>query len=386
MKTNEKFTIDEINDWENVDLVKFKITPLGLEQAIYYLDGHKVYDENLTELDREIVQYSRKLECYGNSEVAINQKKDKNQFYVRVDLSNDVQQEEMLSYTFQKINLTKNQKDIFEKINNINKLLIEKKEYKSLYFLGFVEADNKNNYEKIKFYFQIGYNDEDEYQKIIMNYFEKVECFSKNKAFIMTKKLLSKGDVKLKIVGVEFDETGSYKLKFYLNSDLNYRLLIGLVKDFQIIKINETKLNYINSIMDNDSNLKISLIQLSNEENAEECSVGFYVENNNRSQKTYYCLNENIRMRDIGGVKFLVDIHEKNYYDKDKKDLCRINEIGGLIIEYMQNKKVSNIDGIVSWIKSNITNYHVNMNDEIYADCKEFIKSLVKEGYICEVN
>ena len=384
MKINGELAIDEINNWENVDLIKFKITPSGLEHAIYYLDGHKVYDETLTELDREIVQYSRKLGCYGNSEVAISQKKDKNQFYVKIDLSNDVQQEKMLSYICQKINLTNKQKEIFEKINNINNLLIEKNEYKSLYFVGFVEADNKNNYERIKFYFQIDYNDES--QKTIMNYFEKIECFSKNKAFIRTKELLSEEDVRLKIVGVEFDEAGSYKLKFYLNSDLNYRLLTGLIKDIQIIKINKIKLNYINSIMDNNSNLKISLMQLSNEENVEGCSVGFYIENNNRSQKTYYCLNENIRMRDIGGVKFLVDIHEKNYYDKDKKDLCRINEIGGLIIEYMQNKKVSNIDGIVSWIKSNITNYHVNMNDEIYADCKEFIESLVKEGYICEVN
>lgn len=52
----------------------------------------------------------------------------------------------------------------------------------------------------------------------------------------------------------------------------------------------------------------------------------------------------------------------------------------------MNDNTISNIDGVVSYIKSKINNYEIDMNDIIYADCKEFIELLLKEGYIYEVN
>lgn len=372
---------DKINDWNNVDLMKFKVTPFGMEQGIYYLDGHKIYDQKLTENDIQFVEFVRKLKCYGNSEVIVNNSKNKDQFYVRANISSEYQQEKIITYLCENLKMTNEQKSVLLDLEKIDDILKIKDDYKALYFLGFISERTQKKFKKIKFYFRLNCNEES--QESIFDYFEQLEYFRKDKGFDSIKKLVSE-KIRLEFIGVEFDEIGRYKIKFYVSSDLKCQILFKLIQNLGLVDGITENLQQIDCFLKNNIDLNISLLQISTGKSAEENSIDFYLESKNKHKKVYYTLNKNIRVRDIGGVNFIVDIHEKAYYDK--KDLYRINETGKLIIQYMNDNTISNIDGVVSYIKSKINNYEIDMNDIIYADCKEFIELLLKEGYIYEVN
>lgn len=108
-----------------------------------------------------------------------------------------------------------------------------------------------------------------------------------------------------------------------------------------------------------------------------------YLRSQTKYQKKYYSMREGLVLRDIGGISFLVDIHEKHYYDL--KNLFSVNETGQVIIKYLMSNGVCTLDGIVSHLRSLIKNYNAELYPVIYSDCKTFVEHLQENGYLLEV-
>lgn len=108
-----------------------------------------------------------------------------------------------------------------------------------------------------------------------------------------------------------------------------------------------------------------------------------YFEKNQNNKKIFYSIKEGIVLRDVGGVIFLIDIHEKYYYDY--KNLFSVNDIGKVIIKFALNNKVFTIEAVVSYLKSIIKDYHPEMYSLIYSDCQKFINELLDLGYVEEI-
>ena len=158
-------------------------------------------------------------------------------------------------------------------------------------------------------------------------------------------------------------------------SDLLYYLM-----NYKQYKINAE--NLIKSLPD-ISIYKCSLIQLSSGYTNEGECINMYFEKNQNNKKIFYSIKEGIVLRDVGGVVFLIDIHEKYYYDY--KNLFSVNDIGKVIIKFALNNKVFTIEAVVSYLKSIIKDYHPEMYSLIYSDCQKFINELLDLGYVEEI-
>lgn len=129
--------------------------------------------------------------------------------------------------------------------------------------------------------------------------------------------------------------------------------------------------------------LHCDLLQVSSGFSNGDESINMYLKSQTKYQKPYFSMREGLILRDIGGISFLIDTHEKQYYDL--KELFSVNETGRVIIKYLMENEVCTLDGIVSQLRSLIKNYNAELYPVIYSDCKIFIELLQSYGYLMEV-
>lgn len=94
-----------------------------------------------------------------------------------------------------------------------------------------------------------------------------------------------------------------------------------------------------------------------------------------------YRIKNGLITRDIGGIIFLVDIHEKDY--GKNKEITVLNQVGLIIIEKMINLKVFKQEDILKIIYQLFPTVSQN---ELYEDVCEFFLELKNEGYIEEID
>ena len=97
-----------------------------------------------------------------------------------------------------------------------------------------------------------------------------------------------------------------------------------------------------------------------------------------------YKVKQDIIPRDIASVYFLVDIHDKTYYDARR--IYSTNQCGYEIFKIMNNfDTLFSIDEIFSRFISLLNNYQDSMHDIVLADITTFIQELVSIGYVIGV-
>lgn len=97
-----------------------------------------------------------------------------------------------------------------------------------------------------------------------------------------------------------------------------------------------------------------------------------------------YIVREGIIPRDIAGVYFLIDIHDKSYYDSKK--IYTTNQIGYELCSIMMKKTDGFIiTDIVDELKRLLINYSDDLYNQIISDVNKFVKELSRIGYILEI-
>lgn len=168
-----------------------------------------------------------------------------------------------------------------------------------------------------------------------LKYCEQDPMIRKDITFQIIKQMIIEEQVKLRFIGIEISNTNELKIKYYISQsketvDLSDLLLY--LKNYKQYEINAE--NLIKSLPD-ISIYKCSLIQLSSGYTNEGECINMYFEKNQNNKKIFYSIKEGIVLRDVGGVVFLIDIHEKYYYDY--KNLFSVNDIGKVIIKFALN-------------------------------------------------
>lgn len=97
-----------------------------------------------------------------------------------------------------------------------------------------------------------------------------------------------------------------------------------------------------------------------------------------------YKVKQDIIPRDIASVYFLVDIHDKTYYDVRR--IYSTNQCGYEIFKIMNSiDTLFSVDEVFSQFISLLNNYQDSMHDTILADITTFIQELVSIGYVIGV-
>lgn len=371
-------------DWNNVDFVCIKAKEGMLRQAIYILDGHSLYDKNITPEDRKFVDFIRKIGCYGNSEKVISADRSIDQFYVKTNIENTEQQNKIINYLCSNNMLSNCQQELLTILKNLERVIDVRKDYKPLYYCGFMKQINDSEYSQIRFYFKIFSADEDvRFDKECVQYLESFDVFKFDSMFEVVKKLVFSKKAGLRCIGLECGKSNSIKLKYYLCESGNGKSLTSVL--FELPRFSQLEKNGLLLLKKIDSfqGYQYQWIQIAKEFAKEDADINLYLEPLYRKKKKYYQLKVGIVLRNIGGIWFLIDIHEKHYYEY--KNLFVLNEVGKLIVEFLFANKVCTLDGMVSYIKSRISNYIPELNSTIYNDCNSFITRLIEKGFLLEV-
>lgn len=380
----EKISIPEITDWRYVDYVCIKAKSGNLFEDIYYLDGHPIFESSLTELDMNFINFTRSINSYGISEKMLGASGTSDQFYVRVNISNEQQELSLIDYLSQENSLSIEQKQVLDYLRNMGSAIKTLNDYRPLYYCGFSREDQSSSYGNIRFYFKtFGADESKNYNFDYINYYEQCPLIKKDETFQVVRDLVLTKCVGLRCIGVNFSEKNSVKIKYYLceipRGDNISELLLKLKKYPQYVQSVDALLR----IMPDMQNLHCDLLQISSGFSNGDESINMYMKNQEKFQKSYYSMREGIVLRDIGGISFLIDIHEKHYYDL--KEILSVNEIGQAIIKYLMTNGVCTLDGVVSYLRSLIKNYNAELYPVIYSDCKMFIEFLESNAYLQEV-
>ena len=97
---------------------------------------------------------------------------------------------------------------------------------------------------------------------------------------------------------------------------------------------------------------------------------------------SYIKCRDDIVLRDIHGIYFLVDIHEKNYSTLDR--LYCINKTGAFIWTIIKENDCHSIDDIFNILIRNIKDYDDSMGENIRKDIDSFLRQLFIRGYVLE--
>lgn len=363
-------------DYQLIDYVCLKFNhQKERTTVIYCLEGSNIYDEMISLEDRIFVSKCKDLDCYGNSELIYDGKTEcnKDKFYVRLNISDVDQYKNVIQELNSFIKLTNDQIELVRIINHITNEYMQKGDYQALYYCGFIKSKNAQEYDSIRLYFQIT---EDKTRKIGSNVLNNLSIYNKisdDSAFHLVGKLIKNGSASLRCVGIEFDRAGNYRVKYFVEP----------VSDtvFKEIRLSEFWFESGSfSEMCEDSRLKrVDLVQISSGFKQIEPTVGFYFKPYQKPVK-YYAVREGIIARNIGGVYFLVDIHNKDYYNN--KSLDRINQTGYEIVRIIQNRKLCNIVAIMSDFLGLLKQYDKSSKSCIEKDICSFIQQLVNKGYI----
>lgn len=375
--------IDNITDWAHVDFFCMKSKHNKIATACYYMDGHQVFEEELTQSDREFIVFTKDHGCYGSSEKIMDSKTDDDRFYVHVNVKYDYQQTALIEHLAQMKVLAPRHKHLIDFLTGLDCVIDTQNDYRALYYCGFSRntADGVNG---IRFYFKTFGADESILQdKACFKYLEKCSYFSDDPAFQVVKKLFIQGLTCLRSVGLEIKDESSFKIKYYLRKRAELNQVQTVLNTLCNEPLFGQQARMLKEIVVEISDMSCDLIQVTSGLCEGDESVSMYIEPAHRFPKTFYCLKDGLVIRDICGVTFLVDINEKHYYDV--KNLFTVNETGRVIIDYLLSQGVSNIDGIVSHLRTKIINYSPELYPVLCEDCKSFVEVLKENGYLMEV-
>lgn len=379
----DKKIFTKVEDWSHIDFICIKSKMNRFYTNVYYLDGHQVFEKSLTSYDKDFIDFTRDINCYGISEKVIGDNSMADRFYVRVNISNEQQELRLMEY------LQKNKKFSNEQLQILNHLRFmgaeteENRDYHSLYYCGFSKNSESAIYDSVRFYFKtFGADESLRFDFDCIKHCERCPSIKADETFRIIRDLVLSKQVGLRCIGVEISDVHSTKIKYYLyQTDIHNsirELLLELKKYPRYVQNVDMLLEIVDDIQDAHCNM----LQISGGYADEDGSINLYLDTP-KNKKKYYSVKEGMILRNIGGVVFLIDIHEKHYYDL--KNLFSVNETGKCIIEYMMNQGVCNLEGIVSHLRSVIKDYNAELYPIIYSDCKMFVELLQRNGYVQEV-
>lgn len=93
-----------------------------------------------------------------------------------------------------------------------------------------------------------------------------------------------------------------------------------------------------------------------------------------------FVFKEGIVPRDIGGIYFLIDIHDNTY--SGTEEIFSANRMGYIMACIMKRLDTFSIDDIFAELIKVINNYNSNMDVMIKSDIANYIKELIKLGYV----
>lgn len=380
---SQRFEDIASDDWNLIDLVSLKSKKDNLIFDVYYLDGHAMYEQYLTKTDMQFINFTREIGVYGTSEKMNLSNKEIDKFYIRTNINNKKQEMSLIKYLSANKILSNDQKNIINYLRNID-IKVNENDYKSLYFCGFSKNIASKEFDNVRFYFKcFGVDEMTDNNMDYLEYCEQHPTIREDITFQIIKKMIIQGQVKLRSIGIEISNPNELKIKYYISQSketVDLSNLLYDLKQYDQYKTNTEKL--LNNIP-NKSVFKCTFIQLSSGyANDEEC-INMYFEKNQNNKKTFYSLKEGLVLRDVGGIVFLIDIHEKYYYNYKK--LFSVNDIGKVIIKFALKNNVFTIEAVVSYLKSIIKDYHPVMYSLMYSDCQKFINELLDLGYVEEI-
>ena len=366
----------DVVDYRLIDYVCIKYNQYkDKTTAVYCLEANEYYDEMISCEDRMLVSKCKGFGCYGNSELIYdgNPESLRDKFYVRLNISYAEQYKKVIWEFNNYIEMTHEQLELLRIIYHITNAYMPKGDYRALYYCGFIKNKNSQEYDSIRFYYQIT---EDKKRRIGADVFDNLagyNAISEDPAFRSARELIKNGSAALRCIGIELDRAGNYRVKYFVEpvSDtvLNELRLFGFW--FEGNSFSEICI---------DSRLeKVDLVQISSGFKQNEKTVGFYIKPY-ETLDYYYTIREGIVARNIGGVYFLVDIHNKDYYNN--KSLDRINQTGYEIVRIIQNRKLCNIVAIMSDFLELLIDYNQSLKDCIEKDIRSFIQELENKGYV----
>ena len=378
------FSPINISEWDNVDCVSIKAREGVLQQSVYLLEGHALYEANMTQEDKDFVDFIKGLGCYGISEKMFSKNELWDKFYVKTNIKTDEQLDEIFRYFDGYIHLTRYQWKVLEILKGLESILDANEDYKPLYHLAFVKSKNIAGYSQIRFYFKTFAADEDiRFDKECLYYLEKYAIFKDESLFKVIKNLVFSKKAGLRCIGFELGENHSTRIKYYLCESTNgIPLQTALVELSSFPYLSKNSLALLETV-GLFQNCKCNWMQVATGLSEEDITINLYFGPLYRQKRKFYQLKKGIVLRNIGGVYFLIDIHAKDYYES--KRLFALNEIGKEIVGFLMLNRVCTVGGIVSHIKSQIVNYMPEMNDSIYEDCNAFVTYLLKNGFLVEV-
>lgn len=381
----DKETITEITDWDHIDYICLKSKPDGFHMNIYYLDGHPVFEASLTSADMDFIDFARSINSYGTSEKIFgDSSSEPDRFYIRVNISNEQQELKLIDYLTKGKGISSEQNQVLNYLRHMDFAIKGCDDYRPLYYCGFVKKGKSASYDSIRFYFKSFGADESIRRDIAcIDYCEQCPIIKKDAAFQVVRDLVLTKRAGLKCVGVDFTHSCSVKIKYYLceiPEAGNITELLLTIKKYPQYTGNA---NAFLRIMPDIQSFRRGLLQISSGYFNGDEGINIYLERQKIYPKKYYAVKDGLVLRDIGGILFLIDIHEKHYYDL--KQLFSVNETGQIILKYMMENGVCNLDGIVSYLRSLIKNYDAKQYPVIYSDCKKFVESLQTNGYLQEV-
>ena len=372
--------ICELEDWSHIDYVCLKARADRIYNAIYYLDGHQEFEKTLTVSDMDFINLTQCLGCYGVAEKMIADNDTRDRFYIRINISNKQQETKIIDYLTQRKLLSVEQNEILKYLCNMDGD-IKSTGYKPLYYCGFSKKNRSTNYESVRFYFKT-FETEIKTCYEYINYCEQCLRICNDPTFQIVKRMVLDKKIGLRCIGIEISDTSSVKIKYYLSKTNAVNgikdTLLELRKYPQYSKQADELLKSIRKM----PTLHCNLLQISDGYDGKSGNINMYLESQTRDRKKYYSMREGLVLRDIGGISFLVDIHEKHYYDL--KNLFSVNETGKIIIKYIMENGVCTLEAVVSNLRSVIKNYCAEMYPVIYEDCQMFIEQLRMYGYLQE--
>lgn len=379
----DKQAIEKISSWRNVDYVCLKAKSGDICMAVYYLDGHPLFESTLSDANREFMMYTKALGCYGISEKVFDGNKGNDRFYVRVNIKDERQQNALLVYLTQGKSISSEQTALFEHLSNLQNIVNSPRDYRSLYYCGFSKQADSIDLNGIRFYFKTFGSDESVRRDVeCINYLGECPIIRNDTAFKVVKNLILHKEAGLRCIGIEFVGTSRFKIKYYLCEIPNGKRIQELVYALTEYSAYKRDSRSLAAILPDISGLRCNWLQLTTGFFDGDESINMYIDALEKVQKQFYCLKDGLVLRKIGGISFLIDVHEKHYYDVKK--LFSINETGWVIIDYLLSNGVCSIDGIVSHLRTKIVNYTPELYSVIYDDCKIFLKTLQSNGYLVE--
>lgn len=377
--------IKRICSWDNVDFVCIKSDSKTVNLATYYLEGHQKLESFLTDDDNDLIRFANNLGCYSTAEIMLSEKNsNQDRFYIRITPSTELQESQLYIFLTQKLErVNKNANSLFEIYKLTEQFTGEFNDYKPLYFCGFIKHRNSNLYDKVRFYFKtFGVDEQRRNDLEIIHYLENWTLICEDCGFKTVRDLILGGQVGLRSIGFELDNTGNFNLKFYLCRVLGEFQIEELIETLQSYPVFKSQANKLLPLFNELNGYYCELIQLSSGSATTDAHINLYLRPNKRESRMYYSLNRGLVLRNIGGVTFLIDIHEKNYYDS--KSIFSVNQTGKAIIEYFKNNNIGTVEGAVSYLKSLLIDYTSDLYPILFADCTAFILTLLDKGYLKE--